>query len=143
MKRVLRSRILLAGLFGLIGAVAALAATGNLPGLSEDPEEPRRTTTSRTTDASRRGTAFTTHPEPTPTPAAGVTRRGRPYSYEDDYRDQVYEQYFGHEEEDDVEFVRPEGGGGPGEPGEPGEPGVPGDGGDGGGGAGGQGGPGS
>jgi len=150
MKRLLRSRILVACLFGLIGAVATLAATGNLPGLSGDPsEEPRRTTTSRArTDASEPGTAFTTHPESESPRADAPSGRVRRYSSENDYRDQLYEQYFGYEEEEEVDedetvFVRPEEGAGSGEPGEPGEPGIPGDGeDDSGDGAGGPGGPG-
>ncbi|MGH2759551.1 MAG: hypothetical protein ACRDKJ_08305 [Actinomycetota bacterium] len=132
MHRLLRSRVFLAALFGVIGAAAVLAATGNLPGLDDD-EDPR---SARVVERdSNAGTSFTTRtPAPRRSePATGAVRRTTSYPYEDDdYRSQLYEQYFGEpedEEDDDYVYVPPEeNGGGPGQPGEPGEPGIPDDG---------------
>lgn len=141
MKRLLRSRIVLAGLFGVMGAAAALAATGNLPVIQDD-EEPKsvRVVDAESVDRSDAGRAFTARTETAPRePATGATRRTTGYVYDDDYRSQLYEQYFGYEEEeeddDQVVYVAPEDdGGGSGQAGEPGEPGIPdGDGEDGGG----------
>lgn len=132
MVRLLRSRLVLAGAFAAVGGAAALGATGNLPGLDREDHEPAARPRAEPVTPTRSGTAFRApeairEKEPRPVRARSRAR----YRYEDDYRRQLYERYFGYEEEEEdddeqVEMVRPApNGGGPGEAGDPGQPGIP------------------
>ena len=110
MKRILGSKVFLAGLFACLGAAGALAITGNFPGLDDDEEPTSARVVERSSDA---GTAFTSR-TPAPSrvqPVSGSSRRTTSYTYEeDDYQSRLYEQYFGEpedEEDDDYVYMPP------------------------------------
>lgn len=126
----MRSRLFVAGLFGVIGAAAALAITGNFPGTGDDEEPTSARVVEKPTGDFDEGRSFGAR---TPAPERpGATRRtaSRPVA-ENDYYDQLYEQYFGEvedEEDEDFVYVPPEDdddGSGGGTAGEPGQPGIP------------------
>lgn len=121
----------MAVVFGVIGAAAALAISGSFPGVGGDDPTPARAVQTPPADFDA-GTSFGAR---TPAPQQQRTAR-RTSSREiadNDYYDQLYEQYFGEpedEDDDDYVYIPPEDedGGGPGTAGEPGEPGIPDDG---------------